>query len=258
MQLVVGFDGLDAHGRREQVSLHRKRSRAIIIGFALQNQEWHLERRQMPCSHRLFIRAGRAERVPQRHHGRQGRPFARGKGDDAPARGSTDRGHMLSSEVIAHAYQCRLSLLEATIRTADVALSKKQGTLPGKALTKSLLDMLVDRVRVPGQIQENAHPHGRSFQHPAHRRAIDALTMSPALSASVQGCTARTDVTSRQGTSPKWGMRQRPTCALVLRPSEGLMLDQDEDSATAIGATVPHWLLSAINGTAALILMLVI
>jgi len=35
------------------------------------------------------------------------------------------------------------------------------------------------------------------------------------------------------------------------------MLDQDEASATVIGATVSHWLLSAINGTAALILMLV-
>ncbi len=36
------------------------------------------------------------------------------------------------------------------------------------------------------------------------------------------------------------------------------MLDRDEDSATVIGATAPHWLLSAINGTAALLLMLVI
>lgn len=53
-------------------------------------------------------------------------------------------------------------------------------------------------------------------------------------------------------------MRQRPTCALVLRPSEELILDQDKDSATVIGITVPHWLLSAINGTAVLILMLVI
>lgn len=39
---------------------------------------------------------------------------------------------------------------------------------------------------------------------------------------------------------------------------EGSMLDQDEDSATVIGFAVPHWLLSAINGTAALILMFVI
>nr|WP_280939987.1 hypothetical protein [Methylobacterium sp. ZNC0032] len=40
--------------------------------------------------------------------------------------------------------------------------------------------------------------------------------------------------------------------------SEGLMFDQDEDPATIIGVTVPHWLLSAINGAAGLILMLVI
>ena len=39
---------------------------------------------------------------------------------------------------------------------------------------------------------------------------------------------------------------------------EDRMLDQGEDIATAIGITVPHWLLSAINGAAALILMLVI
>ncbi len=36
------------------------------------------------------------------------------------------------------------------------------------------------------------------------------------------------------------------------------MLDQDENSAAVIGITVPHWLLSAINGTAALILVLMI
>jgi hypothetical protein len=36
------------------------------------------------------------------------------------------------------------------------------------------------------------------------------------------------------------------------------MPDQDEDSAAVTGVTVPHWLLSAINGAAALILMLVI
>lgn len=35
------------------------------------------------------------------------------------------------------------------------------------------------------------------------------------------------------------------------------MLDQDDDSATVIDLTVPHWLLSAINGAAALILFLV-
>ena len=35
------------------------------------------------------------------------------------------------------------------------------------------------------------------------------------------------------------------------------MLDQGEDSAMLIGVTVPHWLLPAINGAAALILMLV-
>lgn len=54
------------------------------------------------------------------------------------------------------------------------------------------------------------------------------------------------------------GGRQRPICAFVLKPSEGLMLDQDGASATVIGVTVPHWLLSAINGTAALVLMFVI
>lgn len=36
------------------------------------------------------------------------------------------------------------------------------------------------------------------------------------------------------------------------------MFDQSEDIARAIGITVPHWLLSAINGAAALVLMLVI
>lgn len=36
------------------------------------------------------------------------------------------------------------------------------------------------------------------------------------------------------------------------------MLDQDDHHATVIGVTVPHWLLSAINGAAALILILVI
>jgi hypothetical protein len=36
------------------------------------------------------------------------------------------------------------------------------------------------------------------------------------------------------------------------------MLDQDKDSATVVGVTVPHWLLSVINGTATLILLLVI
>lgn len=36
------------------------------------------------------------------------------------------------------------------------------------------------------------------------------------------------------------------------------MLDRDEDAATVTGITVPHWLLSAINGVAALILLLVI
>ena len=34
------------------------------------------------------------------------------------------------------------------------------------------------------------------------------------------------------------------------------MLDQDEDSATVTGFTVSHWLLSAINAAAALILFL--
>jgi len=36
------------------------------------------------------------------------------------------------------------------------------------------------------------------------------------------------------------------------------MFDLGEDTARAIGITVPHWLLSAINGAAALVLMLVI
>lgn len=36
------------------------------------------------------------------------------------------------------------------------------------------------------------------------------------------------------------------------------MLDQDEHSATVISTTVPHWLLSAINGAAVLILLLAI
>ncbi len=36
------------------------------------------------------------------------------------------------------------------------------------------------------------------------------------------------------------------------------MLDRDEDAATATGIAVPHWLLSAINGVAALIFLLVI
>lgn len=35
------------------------------------------------------------------------------------------------------------------------------------------------------------------------------------------------------------------------------MLDQDEDPATITGVTVPLWLLSAINGVAAVVLMLV-
>lgn len=36
------------------------------------------------------------------------------------------------------------------------------------------------------------------------------------------------------------------------------MLDRDEDWAAVIGVTAPHWLLSAINGTAALLLMFAI
>lgn len=36
------------------------------------------------------------------------------------------------------------------------------------------------------------------------------------------------------------------------------MFDQGEDVARAIGITVPHWLLSAINGAAALVLLFVI
>lgn len=58
--------------------------------------------------------------------------------------------------------------------------------------------------------------------------------------------------------SPKWGKRPCPNCALVRGLGEGFMLDQDEDAATVIGVTVPHWLLPAINGAAALILIFVI
>ncbi len=36
------------------------------------------------------------------------------------------------------------------------------------------------------------------------------------------------------------------------------MLDRDEDAAVLTGIAVPHWLLSVINGVAALILLLVI
>jgi hypothetical protein len=36
------------------------------------------------------------------------------------------------------------------------------------------------------------------------------------------------------------------------------MLDQNEIPATITGVTVSHWLLSVINGTAALVLLLVI
>lgn len=36
------------------------------------------------------------------------------------------------------------------------------------------------------------------------------------------------------------------------------MLDQHDDPATITGVTVPLWLLSAINGVAAIVLMLVI
>lgn len=35
------------------------------------------------------------------------------------------------------------------------------------------------------------------------------------------------------------------------------MLDQDDHRATVTGVTVPHWLLSAINGAGVLILILV-
>lgn len=36
------------------------------------------------------------------------------------------------------------------------------------------------------------------------------------------------------------------------------MVDQKEELATIVGITVPHWLLSVINGVAALVLLLVI
>ena len=58
--------------------------------------------------------------------------------------------------------------------------------------------------------------------------------------------------------SPKWGMRWPAYCLLVRGLAEELMRDQDEDSAAVIGVTVPHWLLSAINGMAVLLLVLMI
>ena len=58
---------------------------------------------------------------------------------------------------------------------------------------------------------------------------------------------------SQMGDAPAPELRFRPDMG-----GERLMLDRDEDSAMVIGAIAPHWLLSAINGTAALLLMFAI
>jgi hypothetical protein len=47
-------------------------------------------------------------------------------------------------------------------------------------------------------------------------------------------------------------------CGFILPSREDFMFDLAEDTARAIGIAVPHWLLSAINGAAALVLLLVI
>ena len=57
---------------------------------------------------------------------------------------------------------------------------------------------------------------------------------------------------SQMGDAPRPELRSRPVLG------EGFMLDQHEDFARVIGVTVPHWLLSAINGAAALILVFLI
>lgn len=71
----------------------------------------------------------------------------------------------MPDEVLAHAQQRGFSLLESEIRTTDIALPEEQCALPDQTPAKGMFDMLVERVGIAPQEQEDSRCHTGSFQH---------------------------------------------------------------------------------------------